>query len=132
MSYSGPCSWECSLSTWCDPRVGWRDQFDAHEHCRGTYIAYNPLPSGEGRVYRRCQCLCHLVGGKMVKPIGEYLWQLRCATKLAIESGNSSDTVVASLFMFSEFDHLLWSNPEQRAEAREDGWDINWSDLSEE
>ena len=61
--------------------------------------------------------------------MGDSLWALREATKEAIANDDASDTVAQSLALFSEWDHLIWSDHERRMIAKEDGWDVNWSDL---
>jgi len=66
MSYTGPCTWVEQLSAFCDPKVGWKDPEDMHHRCAGTFIARNPPPSGTGRTYGRCPCLCHRKSGQVL------------------------------------------------------------------
>lgn len=59
MSYTGPCKWIEQLSAFCDPKVEWKEPEAMHKRCAGTFIAKNPPPSGVGRTYGRCPCICH-------------------------------------------------------------------------
>ena len=115
-----------AILSFCDDSLWQHDR--NHSRCSGTGLI-GPFDNN-GTQYRGiCACLCHYVGVDGMITMGDSLWALREATKEAIANDDASDTVAQSLALFSEWDHLIWSDPERRMIAKEDGWDQNWSDL---
>jgi hypothetical protein len=115
-----------TILAFCNDRL-WKHNRH-HSRCSGTGLI-GPFDHS-GTQYRGiCICLCHYVGVDGMIMMGDMLWALREATKEALANDDASDTVAQSLALFSEFDHLIWSDPERRMIAKKDGWDTSWSDL---
>ena len=115
-----------AILAFCNPFLWHHDKH--HSRCAGTGLI-GPFDHS-GIQYRGvCACICHLSGKDKMIVMGDMLWALREATKEALANDDASDTVATSLALFSEFDHLIWSDSERRAIAKEDGWDTSWSDL---
>ena len=114
------------ILTWCIENL-W-DNGPYHIRCSGSGLV-GPFNVGGTQFRGVCACLCHIVGEYNMNSMGDMLWALREATKEALANDDASDTVAASLSMFSHFDHLIWSDSERREIAKEDNWDTNWSDF---